>query len=115
MADEADGCMRHIEMYRLSIAPLFWGQVSLRMHWLQSICGVYLRICKQRAQSRPQVGPQGQCVDDEVLMTCGHLHEAGEALEAAKAVVLQVHGQLISPGQTACCLLQGRQGVDIRQ
>ena len=76
---------------------------------------IYLRVCKQRPQSRPEMGPQGQCVDDQVLISRGQLHEAGEALEAAEAVVLQIHRQLISCGQAGRCRLQGRQGVNEHQ
>ncbi len=44
------------------------------------------------------MGPEGQSVNEQVLFAAGHLHEAGEALEAAEAVMLQVNCQLICLG-----------------
>lgn len=59
----------------------------------------YLGVRKDGAEGRSQVSPECQGVHNEVLLSSGQLHEAGEALEAPVLMVLQINCNLFCNGE----------------
>ena len=85
---------------------------------VSGLVNLYLAIAEDRAEGSSQMGPQGQSVHNEVLLSGGQLKKAGEALEGSVVVMLQVncnllgHRQVLHHGVQSCLsLYEGQRRV----